>query len=319
MAPVTHAGGGHADPPRCRACGAAGLRCLGRCPEFPAEVIGSTTVPEHARGSLWVCGHCGLGQRSPCLSVGELSDLYRECPPHPALGAGANAAWEVSRRRLVQCRSKSAGLRVLDIGCSDGSFLTSLPASWRTFGVEPGLAGQAAARRAGIDILGSDVLGLDGALAGSMDAITLFDVFEHLHDPVPVLGAALRLLKSGGTMAISTGNMGAWTWRWLGNSHWYLQSPYHITLGAPTFFQWLRAREGLQSVRFQYIPHHLGAADRLYQAPVALYFGCARRRGAWRLLRRLILSVPGYGNLRHAEHVRWTMNLKDHMVVWLRK
>jgi 2-polyprenyl-3-methyl-5-hydroxy-6-metoxy-1,4-benzoquinol methylase len=47
--------------------------------------------------------------------------------------------------------------------------------------------------------------------AASFDALTLFEVIEHLNDPRLLLRECRRVLKPGGILVISTGNTASWT------------------------------------------------------------------------------------------------------------
>ena len=47
--------------------------------------------------------------------------------------------------------------------------------------------------------------------SASFDAITLFEVIEHLKHPLPLLIECRRVLRPGGLLLISTGNTASWT------------------------------------------------------------------------------------------------------------
>jgi SAM-dependent methyltransferase len=63
---------------------------------------------------------------------------------------------------------------------------------------------------------------------GSCDAITMFHVLEHLHEPVPYLEAAHRLLGRNGRLIVQVPNAASWQFFLLGR-HWNgLDVPRHI-------------------------------------------------------------------------------------------
>ena len=47
----------------------------------------------------------------------------------------------------------------------------------------------------------------------TFDAITLYEVIEHVIDPVPLLKECHRILKKGGVVVVGTGNTDSWTRR----------------------------------------------------------------------------------------------------------
>jgi SAM-dependent methyltransferase len=234
----------------------------------------------------------------------------------------ANCAWSTARSLLRQHHAADAEIRVLDIGCHTGRFLGGLDAGWERFGVEgsPGPAGVAAEER-GVTIIAPSLETVDEASADTFDVVTLFDVFEHLPDPVEALERCLALVRPGGLVVLSTGDLDALTWRICGGRHWYLQTSEHISLGSRTFFDWVSRRLAVRPVRVERIAHtRASPAERRRQWVRTLYWQCVVRGGLWRLPQVLMHSVPGLQDLRHMTSVPWSMGLSDHLlVVWERK
>jgi SAM-dependent methyltransferase len=114
------------------------------------------------------------------------------------------------RRELVGCR------RHLDIGCGPGTFIGSLGAGHRSTGVDIA-SGQVAYARAhyagagrGFTVVGSGPLPF---AEGDFDAVTLIELIEHLpeEENLALLREALRVLRPGGKLLVSTPNYGgAW-------------------------------------------------------------------------------------------------------------
>lgn len=108
-------------------------------------------------------------------------------------------------RMLRKFRADLTGLRVLDIGCSSGLFLAEAQcAGMASYGAElsPETA-HFAANYFGLPVHPGDWRGA-GYAPGSFDVITMFDVIEHLPDPMAELRAVLPLLKPGGLLLQST-------------------------------------------------------------------------------------------------------------------
>ena len=93
---------------------------------------------------------------------------------------------------------------VLDVGCGIGNFVAFAEAQGMTaYGVDVDGGAVAAARARGLQVRQS--ADLDELVADrSVDAVTLWDVIEHLYDPEPVVRQVLRKLKPGGTVLLET-------------------------------------------------------------------------------------------------------------------
>lgn len=109
----------------------------------------------------------------------------------------------VKRCRAVMARHGLSKGRLLDIGCATGDFLAAMRRqAWEVYGVEPvRLAAQEAQRRLGEKIF--DGLLEDASFPDAyFDVVTLWDVLEHLHDPVSSLSEIHRILRPDGLMVL---------------------------------------------------------------------------------------------------------------------
>jgi 2-polyprenyl-3-methyl-5-hydroxy-6-metoxy-1,4-benzoquinol methylase len=114
---------------------------------------------------------------------------------------------------------------ILDIGCSVGFFLERARAEgWTTFGVEISNDTAKLARGRGLDVF-TGTLEQARFRPGSFDVVTMWDVLEHLEDPVATITIAADVLKEEGLLALSTPNVAGffprlsyraarWTGRW---------------------------------------------------------------------------------------------------------
>ena len=106
-------------------------------------------------------------------------------------------------RHLTKIESEvGKGGRILDVGCATGDFLIAARSrGWEVFGADPSAA-RAQVEAAGIQLVGTSVHDVDLA-DGTLDAVTFWDVLEHVTNPLADLTRACRLLKPGGVVALT--------------------------------------------------------------------------------------------------------------------
>jgi SAM-dependent methyltransferase len=120
----------------------------------------------------------------------------------------ANVKFIGNAKRYVRLLAsyRDAG-RILDVGCSAGVFLEEARAcGWHAYGVELSDDTAAVARAKGLNVVTGT---LEDAKfpAKFFDVIALWDVLEHVRDPVGTLSLANELLVPGGILALSTPNV----------------------------------------------------------------------------------------------------------------
>jgi 2-polyprenyl-3-methyl-5-hydroxy-6-metoxy-1,4-benzoquinol methylase len=105
----------------------------------------------------------------------------------------------------------SAEIRLLDVGCSSGAFLgNAIELGYRAEGVEPAPKAAATAQAAGLKVR-QGLLHEVGYADGEFDAVTLFEVIEHLKEPQALLQECRRIMRPGGILLVGTGNAAGWT------------------------------------------------------------------------------------------------------------
>ncbi len=113
-------------------------------------------------------------------------------------------------RQLRRLPAPGAGARLLDVGAAFGFAVDEARrAGWDAAGIE---IARAAARRAANVVPGRVVLARAVALpyaAASFEAVTLFDVLEHLRDPHRAIAEVARVLRPGGRLVLTTGDFGS--------------------------------------------------------------------------------------------------------------
>lgn len=156
-------------------------------------------------------------------------------PPGYIRTGRAPAALRKAFRRLdlaarVRLAAAQPGRRVLDIGCARGDFLQEMRTrGWIVAGVEP------------TEWLAHEALGLGipvwtGTLedvslpAHGFDVVTLWDVLEHVADPVADLQRVRRLLAPGGRVLVNTPLADGWDARLFGTSWSGWDAPRHAVV-----------------------------------------------------------------------------------------
>jgi SAM-dependent methyltransferase len=167
---------------------------------------------------------------------------------HREISANNNHPDHWTKRREMINRYKSGGA-LLDLGCSAGGFLAAMRSpSWKLFGVE--ICEEVAARarvKTGAEVFAGDILDAPFP-AHSFDAITCFNVFEHLYDPHAVLAKVARWLKPGGIFYCFVPNIDSAGYRIFG-SHWYaLELPRHLYHFSPASLRHIATTVGLEEL-----------------------------------------------------------------------
>ena len=152
--------------------------------------------------------------------------------------------------------------KLLDVGAATGHFVAlAKGAGWDARGIDVSAHGADTARAKGLDVRQTTLDGYD-APAGSFDMLTMWDVIEHLPDPMAALKKAATLLRPGGLLAIVTPDArSAWARLW--GTRWHaLVPPEHIVMFnraalsealGRNGFEILEARNPVKSFKIPYI------------------------------------------------------------------
>jgi SAM-dependent methyltransferase len=204
------------------------------------------------------CAVCGTGfwQPGPDVDPTALYDAsYFEGADHAA-GYDDYASLEGTLRATFARRLRAlgpppqAGARLLDLGPAYGfAVAESCRAGWRAVGLE--LSPAAAARAAPVTGPGGIAVG-DAQRTpfrdGSFDAVTLWDVIEHLAAPHAAIAEVARVLRPGGRLALTTGDVGSLAAR-VSGPRWHLYTlPEHLFFYSRRGLCTLLAAHGLRVV-----------------------------------------------------------------------
>ena len=192
-----------------------------------ASVGSSRTLLSHGR--ILRCASCGLGYRSFRPNGEQLGRLYRAADDSRYEAEMPNR-WRTARRhkRIIDRYVAGPGT-LLDIGCASGAFLRAMhDGGWKGDGVEPSESQFARATKlAGGSYTIQNCMLQDASLPNNYDLVTLWDVLEHVTDPVDFLQLAASHLKTGGHLALNVPRIDSPMARVLG-SRWPLLLAEHL-------------------------------------------------------------------------------------------
>jgi SAM-dependent methyltransferase len=203
-------------------------------------------LPLKAGDVLWLkdgleiakCPQCGLVQRAELPTASELDAIYaksyfvREASDTSGQGyldylSEAREHRINARRRLVALQRRGASTGdLLDVGGAAGFFADEARLlGWRVQGldVSPEMTDYAR-NELDLDFTATHFRHFEADRA--YDVITMWDYIEHSADPVGDLKRAAQLLRPGGLLALSTGDIETLVGR-LSGRRWHLMTPRH--------------------------------------------------------------------------------------------
>jgi 2-polyprenyl-3-methyl-5-hydroxy-6-metoxy-1,4-benzoquinol methylase len=135
--------------------------------------------------------------------------------------------------------------RYLDVGCSTG-FVTEAAkaAGWSAIGIDLNPSAIEFGRGRGLDLR---VAALEdaGFTPGSFDAVSLFDVLEHLIDPAAIVRVASELLAPGGILFLYVPNYDSASRLLMGANAHFIWPTHHLNYYTPITIRDLMQRHAL--------------------------------------------------------------------------
>jgi len=168
--------------------------------------------------SLVKCRKCGLIYQNPRPTQEEIGEAYPST--YDAFNLDQKRSWFEAkvfqyglekRCRAITSIKRNPG-RLLDIGCSTGLFLQAMQSKhgWEAYGVEINEYPASIAREKYHLNIFHGSLEQASYPPAFFDAVTLWDVLEHLPDPSSTLQEVKRIIKPDGVLIVRVPNYDSW-------------------------------------------------------------------------------------------------------------
>jgi SAM-dependent methyltransferase len=219
-----------------------------------APLMACTSLDHGVFGRIVQCRRCGLQFRSPREDEATILSWYGDVEDpvylaqEPARVATFSSALDRLERR-VPVRGP-----LVDLGCYTGVFLdVAAKRGWPVTGVEPSRWAGEVARRRGYTVYPGTVTTAP-LPRRAFAVVTLWDVIEHLADPVRELELAREVARDDGWLVVSTLRVDCWIVRLLGRRWpWYMRM--HLIYYSRETLRAVLAKAGWRMVALESYPH----------------------------------------------------------------
>jgi SAM-dependent methyltransferase len=216
----------------------------------------------------------GLLFVAPTPSQEELNQIYsesyfsrgRKYTP-PAGDRTTDPQLFNDKKKLDLVQSHKPGKRLLDVGSAMGGFMrVASEAGFSVEGVEVSQFGAEYTRKQlGLPVHACSLR--DAALpSGSFDVVTMWDVIEHLSDPLDNLAEVSRVLRPGGLCFITTGDVSSRYARMLGKRWHLLTPPQHLFYFTPLALERALAVSKMKVLGTSWVGKHASLDFALFKA-----------------------------------------------------
>jgi 2-polyprenyl-3-methyl-5-hydroxy-6-metoxy-1,4-benzoquinol methylase len=241
------------------------------CPVCDADV--PEKMFDKSGGTYTRCGECTMVYLNPAFTQEALNTYYRNLDTGQAEIVAREQAFytEIYGLGLSVLSEVRPGGHILDIGCSAGAFLDLCrERGWTTYGIELGAIEAEMCRQKGHTLFSQDVREL--GLGAKFDAVTMWDVFEHIPDGKSQLLSIARLLKPGGVVFLQIPNSGGLAPRIMHEACRMFDGVEHVNLYNPDTVVRVAAATGFEVVRIKTVISEIAVLNNFltYRDP---YFG----------------------------------------------
>jgi SAM-dependent methyltransferase len=177
----------------------------------------------------------------------QVSDAYfdsQECDPR----------YTRFYERLEQAAKQYvAGRTILDVGCGDGAFLSTLSDEWAKCGLELSASGASLARKRNLEVVCATLDTVNTRYRA--DLISALDVIEHVIDPHRFVDSFKRHLRPGGFALLLTGDVDSYAARTAGPYWSYLRWCGHVSVFSQSGLRRLLESHGFEILHWQRCEH----------------------------------------------------------------
>ena len=146
-----------------------------------------------------------------------------------------------------------SGRAMLDVGCGDGVFLSSVSHEWSKRGLEPSASGTTLARTKNLDVTQATLDAVPERY--NADLISALDVIEHVIDPHHFVESFKRHLRPGGVVLLLTGDADSYSAKVAGPRWSYLRWCGHISVFSRSGLRKLLQQHGFEIVTWSRCEH----------------------------------------------------------------
>lgn len=189
------------------------------------------------------CTNCGLMFTNPRPNSDSIAENYTDVEDQTYLDAEAArfATFERRLKWLEKHTGPAEGRRILDVGAYTGVFVdVAAKAGWDSWGLEPSRWAANYADSQGRQVV-QGLIQEHKFQPASFDVVTLWDVIEHVPDPVQVLQQTYDLVKPGGWIAVHTMDTNSLFAKIMGNRWPWLMEMHIIYFTKHTLAETMRA------------------------------------------------------------------------------
>lgn len=212
---------------------------------------------------LYDCSDCGAGYCEPFQNPGPAYYAHNADVYGTALAKTTDPmSFEYDEALALLGRERTRGGRLLDVGCGAGGFLHRAKAAGLSVaGVEFNPERVAALRARGFEVHAESLPHFARRGPAPFDAVTLFELVEHLDAPGAWLDAAKSVLKPGGLLIVGTPNRDRAFDPFQGPGLEEIDNPpHHLTRWSAAALRGLLTRAGLEVEECRPLPYPLPLA-----------------------------------------------------------
>jgi SAM-dependent methyltransferase len=237
-------------------------------PPAPVCILCGHDASDHfLYAGILQCPSCGFIFADTQLSADDLQKLYQRnyflgneylnyLEDKPALQKNFNAR----TRTLLKY---SAGGNLFEIGCAYGFFLELAQCHWKVEGCDISAPACDEAQRQGYNVACGDFLRLP-LKEEQYDVVALWDTIEHLARPDLYVQKSSTLLKRGGILCATTGDIGSSMAKMRKHRWRLIHPPTHLYYFDRKSMEQILHKNGLEIIHFQHCGYSRSVRQILY-------------------------------------------------------